>query len=119
MQFENNVRYAVTNAYQEQLFEGEAYVSIVTYMKILKSWSQKKQKMPQLGLLRPIHKPDCDNIIKSVLDGMNTVTKKDVIVKNGIYKDKNQVVEVRIRQFYSIRPRTKVVVLLNDRKKLI
>lgn len=75
--------------------------------------------MPQLGLLRPIHKPDCDNIIKSVLDGMNTVTKKDVIVKNGIYKDKNQVVEVRIRQFYSIRPRTKVVVLLNDRKKLI
>lgn len=49
---------------------------------------------------------------------MNTVTKKSVIVKNDIYKDNNQVVEVRIRQFYSIKPRIKVLVLLNDNEKI-
>lgn len=56
VKYESNVRYAAISAYEGQPFEGEVYVAIVAYMKIPKNWRQKKQKMAQLGLIRPTHK---------------------------------------------------------------
>lgn len=46
----------------------------------------------QHNINRPDKKPDIDNILKIVLDGLNGVA----------YADDKQVIEVRCRKFYSV-----------------
>ena len=54
------------------------------------------------GLLRPTTKPDIDNVIKAVLDGLNGVA----------YADDSQVVALSASKCYSDDPR--VVVIVED-----
>ena len=61
-----------------------------------RSWSQKKQRMAIAGLVRPIGRPDLDNIIKSP-DALNAIT----------WCDDTQVVDVRASKRYSDRPQTR------------
>ena len=51
-------------------------------------------------ILRPLKKPDADNVIKVVLDSLNKIA----------YHDDTQVVDLQIRRFYSRDPRLVVTI---------
>jgi Holliday junction resolvase RusA-like endonuclease len=64
------------------------------------SWSGKKQERAVRDEIRPATKPDLDNILKAICDGLNGVAWKDDV----------QVVEATVSKNYSRSPR--VVVLI-------
>ena len=55
------------------------------------SYSKTRQKACIEGLERPTKKPDIDNIVKAILDGMNGV----------VYLDDKQVVDLHLTKVYS------------------
>jgi len=75
-------------------------VRITAYYGIPKSKSKKAQKMMEEHVLRPLKKPDADNVIKVVLDSLNKIA----------YHDDTQVVDLQIRRFYSRDPRLVVTI---------
>lgn len=80
--------------------EDAATVTMNICCPIPASWSQKKQRMAALGEIRPTTKPDIDNVVKGVFDGMNGVVWRDDVV----------VAELIVRKFYSLAPCVQVVV---------
>jgi Holliday junction resolvase RusA-like endonuclease len=77
----------------KEIFTGALEVSMNVGFPIPKSWSKKKTKEATDGILKPITKPDLDNIAKLVLDALNGI----------VYKDDSQVVELTISKFYTVR----------------
>lgn len=75
-------------------------VAIDAYYPIPKSASKKKQAAMLAGTLRPTKKPDCDNVVKVVLDSLNAIA----------YHDDVQVVDVGLRKWYSNEPRVVVAI---------
>lgn len=83
-------------------FPDEAMLRVVinAYYPIPKSASKKKQAAMLAGTLRPTKKPDCDNVVKVVLDSLNAIA----------YHDDVQVVDVGLRKWYSNEPRVVVAI---------
>ena len=75
---------------------------LMVYYPIPKSTSKKKQEMMRQHKLRPMKKPDLDNVCKMILDALNQIA----------YRDDTQIVDCQIRKFYSDTPR--VVVTLTQ-----
>lgn len=80
--------------------DGDLEVEIVFYRELLKSFSNKKKEQALAGLIRPNTKPDIDNYVKAVFDGINGI----------IWKDDARVVDLKTSKFYSEIPRTEVTV---------
>ena len=74
---------------------------IIAYYAIPASASKKKQRQMESGEIRPIKKPDLDNVVKVVADALNAVA----------YRDDTQIVDCQIRKFYSTQPRIEVTIL--------
>jgi Holliday junction resolvase RusA-like endonuclease len=53
------------------------------------------------GELRPVKKPDMDNVLKVVADALNSVA----------YRDDTQIVDCQLRKFYDKQPRVEVIIL--------
>ena len=70
------------------------HAEILIKMPILKSFTKKQREQALSGELLPAKKPDIDNIIKIVFDGLNGVC----------YPDDNQIVSVTARKIYSEEP---------------
>ena len=51
-------------------------------------------------VLRPIKKPDMDNVVKVIADSLNGVA----------YRDDTQIVDQMCRKFYSDEPRVEVII---------
>ena len=78
--------------------ERQVVVNMKVYLPIPTSTSKKKQKQMLEGIIRPTKKPDIDNVIKSVLDGLNGVA----------YEDDKQVIEIHAEKYYDLTPRVDV-----------
>lgn len=78
--------------------EGPVEVHIAAYVPIAQSWSKKRQAAALAGTERPTKKPDIDNLIKSLADGLNLV----------VWIDDSQVVQVTATKHYSDRPRVEI-----------
>ena len=65
-------------------------MNITAYFGIPKSTGKKKRNEMLKGNIRPVKKPDADNIAKVIADSLNGVA----------YHDDAQLVEVNIRKFY-------------------
>jgi len=89
----------------EKLIEGEIELVVDVYRSIPKSMSKKKRALALEGKLRPITKPDVDNYVKGVKDGISGV----------IWEDDKQVVSLTVRKWYSDAP--KVVVKITEIKE--
>lgn len=74
---------------------------IAAYYSIPASASKKKQRQMEDREIRPIKKPDMDNVLKVVADALNSVA----------YRDDTQIVDCQIRKFYSRQPRIEVTIL--------
>ena len=58
------------------------------------SWSKKKRAAALLGEVMPTKKPDTDNVVKAVFDGMNGV----------VWRDDVQAVDLFVRKRYGSTP---------------
>lgn len=66
-------------------------VEIQAFYPVPKSFSKAKREDALNGVIRPTTKPDCDNIIKVVLDALNGVA----------YYDDKQVISVSCSKYYA------------------
>ena len=70
-------------------------VIIWAYYSIPKSITKKNRMAMLVDWLRPVKKPDCDNIAKIVCDALNGIA----------YADDSQIVEMTVIKHYSETPR--------------
>lgn len=75
-------------------------VHILAKYPIPKSISQKKRGMMIAHRLRPVVKPDADNIIKIVCDALNGIA----------YGDDKQIVDAHFHKIYSTEPGVQVMI---------
>lgn len=74
-------------------FEKDDSIGVVihAHFKIPQSFTGGKRVAAMHKMIRPLKRPDVDNVIKSILDGLNGVA----------YEDDKQVVDVVCRKYYS------------------
>lgn len=101
LDYEQQVRMAYQFADGEYHAESPLKMIVEAYFEPPKSTSKKKRAMMLEDMISPTKKPDCDNIVKAILDGLNGVA----------FHDDVQVVEMIVRKKYSERPRTEVEIL--------
>lgn len=75
--YEDLIRWSYRAAGGQYMGESLIRVDIQAFYPIPKSWSKKKLAAAIEGAIRPTTKPDCDNIIKVVLDALNGVAYYD------------------------------------------
>lgn len=98
--FKNFVKLVAADHAPAALIETEIRLYVDIYRPIPKSLSKKKRAEAIAGQLRPTKKPDLDNLVKGIKDGMSKV----------IWHDDAQIVEMTVRKFYSENPRAVVKV---------
>lgn len=106
VQYENLVRLEYRRQCNDFKFEDGTPLDarITAYYGIPKSVSKKKRQAMLDHKIRPMKKPDLDNVVKLVLDSINSIA----------YRDDVQVVDCQVRKFYSENPR--IVVTIQDAK---
>ena len=95
LSYENLVKVEYREQCANYYPEKELTCEITAYFGIPKSTSKKKEKFMIEKEIRPMKKPDIDNIAKIILDALNGVA----------YKDDTQIVNLIVRKYYSDRPR--------------
>lgn len=70
------------------------------YFQIPQSWSAKKQRLAQAGLVRPTITPDIDNLCKACADALTGI----------VIRDDKFIVNAMIEKWYSNRPRVEMIV---------
>lgn len=96
--YKEYVKLAAAEKAPASLLEGPLALKLDIYRPIPKSFSRKKAAEAEAGQLRPTTKPDADNFLKGVKDAL----------KNVIWKDDSQVVDILVRKFYSEKPRIEI-----------
>ena len=73
---------------------------VIAYLPIPKKTSEANREKMLNGSIRPIVKPDFDNIGKLIADALNKIA----------YDDDKCIVDAQVRKFYSDNPRTVVII---------
>lgn len=89
------------NKPQEPILEPIRLEVDVYLMPPKKYHTKPKQELIATGELRPTTKPDIENLLKGIMDGMTGI----------IYRDDSLVVELVARKFYALTPRAEVTVI--------
>jgi Holliday junction resolvase RusA-like endonuclease len=101
--YENLVKSRADDAmkkYGLSLTTGPLRAEVSITVPIPTSWPKKLQEGARTGAIAPISRPDLDNCVKSIFDGMNGV----------VYKDDGQVVAFSVHKLYGDEPQTLVKV---------
>lgn len=99
--YENLVKLCFINSGCEAYLNDEPLRCCITlYKSIPTSASKKKQNQMANKEIRPTGKPDLDNCIKSILDGLNKVA----------FKDDKQIVELCCSKYYDYSPRAEIFI---------
>ena len=99
--YENQVSaYAAEAMKNMPLIGGPVEVVVEAFMMVPASWSLKKRLSAIAGQIKPITKPDLDNIVKA-LDGINGI----------IVVDDSQIVKLTATKSYSDTPQLIVTVI--------
>lgn len=77
---------------------GPVNMTVRAYLQIPKSASKKRQAEMLAGIDRPTKKPDADNILKALADGLNGIA----------IHDDTQIVDLTISKFWSLEPRLEI-----------
>lgn len=102
-----NYETLVKLAYRQECGEIEPYerdiplaAYITAYFPIPKSASKKKREEMLCGRVMHTHKPDCDNIVKAILDALNGIA----------YYDDSQIAQIHVGKYYSDQPRVEITI---------
>ena len=99
--FENLVKLKAEEAmYGKEPLLGPLEARIIVSLPIPTAWSKKRQDEALRGEIAPTKKPDLDNVVKSLKDGMNAVA----------YRDDSQIVRMTAEKQYSATPGVFVVI---------
>ena len=79
--------------------EGALSLSMTAVFPVPASWSKKKRADALANEIRPIGKPDCDNILKTI-DALNGI----------VWRDDSQVVKAGISKVYGVSPEIAITV---------
>lgn len=96
--------YASAAMKKAPLLEQPVRLHLGIYCKVPGTWSRKRRAEALAGIERPAKKPDIDNIVKSVADGMNGV----------VWVDDSQIVELTCSKHYALEPYVSVSVTSAD-----
>lgn len=98
--YENHVRAEYNRQVKDFRFGEDEMLrmNVIAYFSIAQSKSKKMKHEMLLNNIRPTKKPDMDNILKIIADALNKVA----------YYDDKQIVECRIKKYYSNTPKVKV-----------
>lgn len=77
-----------------QIASGRVIAAVEAVMPIPASWSKAKRMDAISSVIRPIGRPDADNISKLVLDACNGI----------VYADDSQIVDLTVTKFYGTTP---------------
>lgn len=72
-------------------YEGPMKLTLTAFFEIPKSWPKWKQTLARNGQLMPTGKPDLDNVLKAIKDGMNKI----------VWLDDSQVCAVSAEKIYT------------------
>lgn len=98
--YENLVKTSFTAAYPHQRpIDAEISAVIYAYYPIPKSASRKRKQQMLDGDLKPVTKPDTDNVAKAILDSLNGIA----------YSDDSHVTDLTVMKRYSDTPRVFVM----------
>ena len=75
---------------KDQLF-GALHMDMRAHFKLPSHWSKAKRDAALLGLVQPTGRPDIDNLIKSVADGLQGI----------VYQDDSAIVSVACSKVYA------------------
>ena len=89
--YENWIKTCYLSRVGEKILQGPIKASIEAYYTIPKSKSKNVKAQMEKGIIRPVKKPDVDNIAKAVFDSLNGIA----------YKDDSQVVELSMSKYYA------------------
>jgi len=99
--FKQYVKIVASQHAPKELIKGPIILNVDVYRATPKKFQTgPKQLLIESGALRPTTKPDVDNYVKGVKDGLNKV----------IWQDDSQVIELTVRKFYSLSPRVVVCI---------
>lgn len=100
--YENLVKLEYRRQCRDFKFPKEAPLDlrILAYFGIPKSASKRKRELMISGAIRPMKKPDMDNVIKAIADACNEYS----------YHDDAQIVDCQVRKFYSEQPRVTIII---------
>lgn len=99
--YENLVQFSYIEKHKnKEVLKDDLSISIMFYFPIPKSTNKKNKQLMLKGKIRHNKRPDIDNCIKSVTDGLNNIA----------YKDDSQIVEIKAYKFYAEEPRTEVCI---------
>ncbi|RQQ42018.1 RusA family crossover junction endodeoxyribonuclease [Burkholderia stagnalis] len=97
--YENLVRIAAGAAMRGSApYEGPVRLVVHIGLPIPTSWSAKRQASAAAGMIGATKKPDADNVVKALKDGMNGV----------VYVDDGQVVDLWVSKRYARAPGVRV-----------
>lgn len=94
------VAWAARSQFKQKPFTGAVKVHVDIYRQIPKSTSGIRTKRKENKEIRPIVRPDIDNYLKSIFDGLDKI----------IWNDDSQIVMLSANKYYSINPRVELTV---------
>ena len=104
-EFETRVANAFLNSGAKQFSESEPLrIDIVAEMPIPKSTTKKVLRAIEDGTVKHLKKPDIDNIVKAVLDGLNGIA----------FPDDKQIIMLSAFKKYSKEPKTIICIFGGD-----
>jgi Holliday junction resolvase RusA-like endonuclease len=93
--YENRVALAAQQAMGARMpFAGPIHLVVEIALTIPASWSKKRQAMAEAGQICATKKPDADNVLKAIKDGLNGI----------VWVDDSQAVELRVSKKYGTSP---------------
>lgn len=81
-----------------EIIKTEIKISIKCYFPLIKNFSKVDKFLAEIGIIRPMVRPDVDNLEKTYLDAFNKF----------IWVDDGQVIASRVEKYYSIEPRVEI-----------
>lgn len=79
-------------------FRRPVSLRVEIYLPIPLSWSKVRQTKARIGVICATNKPDADNVLKAIKDGMNGI----------VYDDDSQVIAMTVTKKYALEPRVDV-----------
>lgn len=100
--YENLVKITFQAAKSEgyDLYDKPIRMTIEAQFSVPKSFSKRKAVVASEGGIRPLTKPDVDNIAKIICDALNGIA----------YKDDTQIVALTVSKKYAVEPKVIVTV---------
>ncbi|HEF4749735.1 RusA family crossover junction endodeoxyribonuclease [Burkholderia multivorans] len=97
--YENLVKMAAREAMRDdEPYAGPVRLIVDIGVPIPASWSEKRQRAAAAGAIGATKKPDADNVVKALKDGMNGV----------VYGDDGQVVDLWVSKRYATTPGVRI-----------